>query len=101
MQRTFDFSEQKPVGTPSELDAVGDKQDTVAPSYNSTPDRNNVGRLVGVVDVKTTDRHTVRLTFLHPSSTGQEQNWLDIIQFIPINDNQLRPIFGRDGSIIQ
>ena len=101
MQRTFDFSEQKPVGTPSELEALGYKQYTEAPTDNSTPDRNNVGRLVGVVDVKTTDRHTVRLTFLHPSSTGQEQNWLDIIQFIPINDNQLRPIFGRDGSIIQ
>jgi hypothetical protein len=100
MQRTFDFSEQKPVGTPSELEALGYKQYTEAPTDNTTPDRNNVGRLVGVVDVKTTDRHTVRLTFLHPSSTGQEQNWLDIIQFIPINDNQLRPIFGRNGSII-
>jgi uncharacterized surface protein with fasciclin (FAS1) repeats len=101
MQRTFDFSEQKPVGTPSELEALGYKQYTEAPTDNSTPDRNDVGRLVGVVDVKTTDRHTVRLTFLHPSSTGQEINYLDMIQFIPINDNQLRPIFGRDGSIIQ
>jgi hypothetical protein len=101
MQRTFDFSEQKPSGTPSELEALGYKQYTEAATDNTTPDRNNVGRCVGTVDVKTTDRHTVRLTFLHPSSTGQEQNWLDIIQFIPVNDNQLRPIFGRDGSIIQ
>jgi uncharacterized surface protein with fasciclin (FAS1) repeats len=101
MQRTFDFSEQKPVGTPSELEALGYKQYTEAPTDNSTPDRNDVGRLVGIVDVKTTDRHTVRLTFLHPSSTGQEINYLDMIQFIPTNDNQLRPIFGRDGSIIE
>lgn len=100
MQRTFDFSEQKPVGTVSELEALGYKQYTEAPTDNSTPDRNNVARLVGTVDVKTTDRHTVRITFAHPTATGQELNWLDMIQFIPINDNQLRPIFGRDGSII-
>jgi hypothetical protein len=99
MQRTFDFSEQKPVGTPSELEALNYKQYTEAPTDNTTPDRNNVGRMVGIVDVKTTDRHTVRITFL-ASSTGQEINYLDMIQFIPINDNQLRPIFGRDGSII-
>lgn len=100
MQRTFDFSEQKPVGTPSELEALGYKQYTEAPTDNSTPDRNNVGRLVGTIDVPTTDRHTITLTFAHASSTGQELNWLDMIQFIPVNDNQLRPIFGRDGSII-
>ncbi|HLO38887.1 MAG TPA: hypothetical protein VK173_10360, partial [Lacibacter sp.] len=100
MQRTFDFSEQKPVGTVSELEALGYKQYTEAPTDNTTPDRNNVARLVGTVDVKTTDRHTVRITFAHPTSTGQELNWLDMIQFIPINDNQLRPIFARDGRII-
>jgi hypothetical protein len=100
MQRTFDFSEQKPVGTVSELEALGYKQYTEAPTDNTTPDRNNVARLVGTVDVKTTDRHTIRITFAHPTSTGQELNYLDIIQFIPINDNQLRPIFARDGRII-
>ena len=100
MQRTFDFSEQKPVGTPGELEALGYKQYTEAPTDNTTPDRNNVARLVGTVDVATTDRHTVRITFL-ASSTGQELNYLDMIQFIPVNDNQLRPIFARNGSIIQ
>lgn len=100
MQRTFDFSEQKPVGTPGELEALGYKQYTEAPTDNTTPDRNNVARLVGTVDVATTDRHTVRITFL-ASSTGQELNYLDMIQFIPVNDNQLRPIFARDGRIIQ
>jgi len=99
MQRTFDFSEQKPVGTPGELEALGYKQYTEAPTDNTTPDRNNVARLVGTVDVTTTDRHTIRITFL-ASSTGQELNYLDMIQFIPVNDNQLRPIFARNGSII-
>jgi len=99
LQRTFDFSEQKPVGTPSELEALGYKQYTEVPLTNAGEDLNNVGRLVGTIDVKTTDRHTVRITFL-ANSTGQELNHLDIIQFIPVNDNQLRPIFGRDGRII-
>lgn len=100
MQRTFDFSEQKPVGTPGELEALGYKQYTEALTDNTTPDRNNVARLVGTVDVATTDRHTIRITFL-ANSTGQELNYLDMIQFIPVNDNQLRPIFARDGRIIQ
>jgi uncharacterized surface protein with fasciclin (FAS1) repeats len=100
LQRTFDFSEQKPVGTPGELEALGYKQYTEVPLTNSGQDLNNVARLVGTVDVATTDRHKIRITFAHPSSTGQEINYLDMIQFIPINDNQQRPIFGRGGSII-
>ena len=99
MQRTFDFSEQKPVGTPGELEALGYKQYSEAPLTNVAPDINNVARLVGTVDVPTTDRHSVRITFL-ANSTGQELNYLDMIQFIPVNDNQQRPLFGRDGSII-
>ncbi|MDQ6609549.1 MAG: fasciclin domain-containing protein [Bacteroidota bacterium] len=98
MQRTFDFSEQKPSGTPGELEALGYKQYTEAPLTNTAPDINNVGRLVGTVDVKTTDRHTLRITFL-ANSSGQELNYLDMFQFIPVNDNQQRPIFARDGSI--
>lgn len=100
MQRTFDFSEQKPSGTPGELEALGYKQYTEAPTDNTAADRDNVAKLVGTVDVVTTDRHTVRITFL-ANSSGQELNHLDIIQFIPVNDNQLRPIFARDGRIIQ
>lgn len=101
MQRTFDFSEQKPVGTTTgELEALGYKQYTEAPTDNSTADRNNVARLVGTVDVATTDRHTIRITFL-TNSSGQELNYLDMFQFIPVNDNQQRPIFARDGRIIQ
>jgi uncharacterized surface protein with fasciclin (FAS1) repeats len=98
LQRTFDFSEQKPTGTPGELEALGYKQYTEYPADNSTPDLRNVSRLVGVVDVATTDRHSIRITFAQNSS-GQELNYLDMIQFIPINDNQQRPVFARDGSI--
>ena len=99
LQRTFGFDEQKPAGTPSELEALGWKQYTEVPQTNSGQDLNNVGRLLGTIDVKSTDRHTIRIEFLL-SHSGQEQNFLDMFQFIPINDNQLRPLFGRDGSII-
>lgn len=104
LQRTFDFSEQKPVGTQGELEALGYKQYTelalaFPTGQNTGQDLNNVARLVGTVDVKTTDRHAVRITFL-ANSTGQEVNYLDMIQFIPINDNQQRPLFARDGRII-
>ena len=99
LQRTFDFSEQKPVGTPGELEALGYKQYTEVALTNSGQDLNNVARLVGTVDVTSTDRHMIRIEFL-ANSTGQEVNYLDMIQFIPINDNQQRPIFGRDGRVI-
>lgn len=99
MQRTFDFSAQKPTGTQGELEALGYKQYTEVPINNTGQDLNNVSRLVGTVDVSTTNRHLVRITFL-ANSSGQELNYLDMIQFIPVNDNQQRPIFGRDGTII-
>jgi hypothetical protein len=59
-----------------------------------------VSRLLGTIDVKSTDRHIIRIEFLL-SHSGQEQNFLDMFQFIPVNEDQVRPIFGRDGSVIQ
>ena len=99
LQRTFDFSEQKPVGSAGELEALNYKQYTEVPQTNAGQDLNNVARMVGTVDVKSTDRHALRITFL-ANSTGQEVNYLDMIQFIPVDDEQKRPLFGRDGSII-
>jgi hypothetical protein len=100
LQRTFGFDEQKPVGTPAELEALGWKQYTEVAQTNSGEDRNNVARLLGTIDVKSTDRHIIRIEFLL-SHSGQEQNFLDMFQFIPVNEDQVRPIFGRDGSVIQ
>jgi hypothetical protein len=100
LQRPFRYDEQKPVGTVGELETLGWKQYTEAPLTNAGADLNNAARLVGTIDVPTTNRHTIRIDFL-ANHTGQELNFLDIIQFIPVNDNQLRPIFGRDGSVIE
>jgi hypothetical protein len=99
LQRPFRFDEQKPVGAPGELEALGWKQYTEVPQTNSGQDLNNASRLVGTIDVATTNRHIIRIEFV-ANSTGQELNYLDMIQFIPVNDTQIRPLYGRDGSII-
>ena len=94
--RLFRFEEQMPSGlSDGEGEALGWKRYTAeAPVTN----RDNVARLVGTVDVKSTDRHIIRFEAL--TGGGQSGNYLDMIQFIPINDNQLSPRFARDGRIL-
>jgi uncharacterized surface protein with fasciclin (FAS1) repeats len=54
----------------------------------------NVGRLAGIIEVETTDRHTIRLEGLG-DSWGQNYNtYLDMIHFIPADDvEQVYPRF--------
>jgi uncharacterized surface protein with fasciclin (FAS1) repeats len=60
---------------------------------------NYVGRLLGVVNVTTTDRHVIRFTTTAPSSANHRL-LLDIIEFRPIDMNsQVLPRFGRDGTL--
>ena len=95
--RLFRFEEPMPAGTPGELEALGWKSYTsAADSSNQTA--NNPGRLVGTVDVKSTDRHIIRFEAI--TGGGQSNNYLDMIQFIPVNDDQLRPRFARTGHVI-
>lgn len=58
-----------------------------------------VAQLAGVVNIATTDRHRIRLTCLKdgPSASGVGFN-LDMIQFIPVNNDQQYPRFKRDGT---
>ncbi|WP_084153029.1 fasciclin domain-containing protein [Pedobacter jeongneungensis] len=65
-----------------------------------------VARLAGTVNITTTDRHWIRLTMVggtEASGTGSGGTWLDMIQFIPENDDQNYPRFspGKDGLIFQ
>lgn len=81
-------------------DAVLESQGFKRYSYNS-PNSNNVGQSAGVIDVKTTDRHRIRLTAIRDNGSGTTNAaTLDFIQFIPINDVQWRPLYARDGSVI-
>ena len=48
-----------------------------------------VSRLVGTIDIKTTDVHTCRFTAIK----GGQVNWFDLIQFIPVDQDQQYPQF--------
>ena len=88
--RLFDFQEGVPAGTTGELEALGWKL------YSEPVGNNMAGRLLGTVDVKTTDRHIFRIEAL--TGAGQSTNNLDMIHFIPIDMNQTSPRFKRDGT---
>ncbi len=58
-------------------------------------------RLCGIIDVPTTGRHTITLESLSPSAGVV--SWIDVIEFRPIDMDQLYPRFeaGGDGLIYQ
>lgn len=91
LPRLLEFTVARPVGTDAELEAQGWKQ------YSENSDPIIGARLLGVIDIKTTDRHILRIQNI---SGTQNQNNLDIIQFIPINDDQVYPRFKPDGTLI-
>jgi uncharacterized surface protein with fasciclin (FAS1) repeats len=56
----------------------------------------NVGRLAGIINVETTDRHIIRLTAVGDGGNRCSSNttWIDMIHFIPADDNeQIYPRF--------
>jgi hypothetical protein len=93
MPRTMNFTDLRPKGSDAELEAIGWKQYTEVRAYNT--DSNYAGRLVGTYDFPTTQRQTIRITNL---SGTQNNNYLDMIHFIPIDDNQVWPKFKIDGT---
>jgi uncharacterized surface protein with fasciclin (FAS1) repeats len=91
LPKLLEFTVARPVGTDAELEAQGWKQ------YAENADPVIGARLLGVIDIKTTDRHILRIQNI----TGtQNNNNLDLIQFIPINDDQVYPRFKPDGTLI-
>lgn len=97
LPRICDFFSNVPTGvTATVLESQGYKRYTVNQTQN-----NNFAVLAGVVDIATTDRHTIRLTCIKDQGTGSANSvTFDFIQFIPESDDQLRPLYGRDGSIV-
>jgi uncharacterized surface protein with fasciclin (FAS1) repeats len=89
MQRTMNFVTNRPSGTDADLESINFKR------YTENTSTSWAGRLVGIVDIQTTERHTLRLTNV---SGTQDDNYLDMIHFIPVNDNQVLPRFKPDGS---
>ena len=59
--------------------------------------RRHAGRLAGVINITTTDRHTVTLST--NGVGGTTGFFLDVIEFRPIDMNQVLPRLGRDGTL--
>jgi hypothetical protein len=79
------------------LEVNGYKRYTVNQTQN-----NNYGVYGGIVDIATTDRHTLRLTCIKDFGSGSANSvTFDFIQFIPIDEpTQLRPLYNRDGTLV-
>ncbi|WP_198170257.1 fasciclin domain-containing protein [Mucilaginibacter arboris] len=60
-----------------------------------------VGQLAGTVNITSTDRHKIRLTAIKDQGSNSTGVTLDMIQFIPINQDQVYPKFYRDGTLMQ
>ncbi|MCC2598997.1 fasciclin domain-containing protein [Sphingobacterium sp. FBM7-1] len=74
-----------------ELEALGYKKHVSANANNYNC------KMVGIVDIDITDRQTLRLE----SKTNQgAQFWLDFIQFIPIDQEQIYPQFDTEGNAV-
>jgi uncharacterized surface protein with fasciclin (FAS1) repeats len=92
MQRPMAFTEFRPTtGSDAELEAIGWKR------YTENTDGNYGARLVGTVDLKTTQRHVLRFEGINGT---QNTNHLDMVQFIPVDENQVLPRFRPDGTKI-
>jgi uncharacterized surface protein with fasciclin (FAS1) repeats len=91
LTRTFSFTTGMPGGlSEGDAEALGWKAYTVPQSTSWC------GRLLGAVDVKTTDVHTL---YIQAISGSQSTNNLNMIHFIPVNQNQVHPRFKNDGTL--
>lgn len=91
MQRTMNFTENRPTGTDAELEAIGWKR------YTENTTNLFASRLVGTIDFATTQQQIIRIT---PVTGTQNNNNLDMIHFIPVDENQVLPRFKPDGTKI-
>jgi len=100
--RTLSFTTKRPglkktvngvsVDDPDAEEAIGWK------SYMESTAGAQIGRLVGIVDIKQTGRYWIRIT---PVNGKQFTNNVDMIQLIPSNMDQQYPKFKPDGTRIE
>ena len=91
MQRTMNFTDTRPAGTDAELEAIGWKR------YTENTGNVWASRQVGVIEFTTTQQQVVRIT---PLVGTQNNNNLDMIHFIPIDQDQVFPRFRPSGEMI-
>ena len=87
MQRPVNLGQGYPGGTDEELESLGWKRYTLGGSF--------AGRCVGIVDIRTTERHKLRFEAI--SGTTRDL-YLDMVHFIPIDQKQYLPRFAPDGT---
>ena len=93
MQRTMNFTEARPIGTDAELEAIGWKRYI----ENAGTGNRQAARQVGVIDFTTTQPQIIRIA---PLAGTQNNNNLDMIHFIPVDENQILPRFRPDGTMV-
>ncbi len=91
LPRPFLFIDYVPSLSAGELESLGWKV-YMSPGTDNT----TAGRLLGTIDIKTTDRHVFRLTAINGTHS---LNDIDMIQFIPVDQNQLVPRHLPDGTL--
>jgi uncharacterized surface protein with fasciclin (FAS1) repeats len=87
MQRPVNLGQGYPGGSDAELESLGWKKYTLGGSF--------AGRLVGTVDIPTTQRHKLRFEAI--SGTNRDLHF-DMVHFIPVDQSQYLPRFAPDGS---
>lgn len=90
--------------TDAQLESKGYKRYSEAPiaaaGGSNTNASGHASRLLGVINIATTDRHKIRFTATAASSSNHILQ-LDLIEFRPIDmPSQIFPRFARDGSLI-
>lgn len=108
LPKPWSFAEPAPTGSTAELEALGWKYYTsngnpsspfLKQTYNASGSVTNspwVSKNLGVVEIKTTDVHTMTIEALLDS---QNANNLDMVHFIPVDYvSQILPRFKVDGS---
>ncbi|NOT94396.1 fasciclin domain-containing protein [Ferruginibacter sp.] len=93
LSRQFNFCEQRPNLSDGELEALGWKK------YSPATTQFMTGKFLGIIDVTTTDRHKFKLRSLPAAGTGNPSDFLDMVHFIPINENQYLPRFNTNGTL--
>jgi uncharacterized surface protein with fasciclin (FAS1) repeats len=55
--------------------------------------------LFGTISVKSTGRHILRIDVINKGTRANNDSFLDMIHFIPVDDEQLWPRFDMDGNM--
>ncbi|MBN2214521.1 MAG: fasciclin domain-containing protein [Bacteroidales bacterium] len=85
--------------TDEELELIGYKRYSYNPTDSITLTDNAgrfVAQLAGSVDVPSTGQHTITFEVIN---NGDKEFWVDMIQFIPFEEDQLWPRIDNDGIL--